>query len=91
VDGDDGEGIYHEGSGAKGRAACMGEGRVAGMACFADTARAGGDAMGGRDAGEASSGNSGSMGRAGMSRGAASRWAIAWLVPVGMAMQSMAV
>jgi hypothetical protein len=65
VAGADGEGVHFEGSGARGRAACLCEGGVAGMACVADLARAGGDAMVGSD--DASSGDAGSVGRAGES------------------------
>jgi hypothetical protein len=69
VAGSDGEGIHFEGSGARGRAACLGEGGVAGVACVASLARAGGDAMVGSDAGgsDASSGDAGSVGREGES------------------------
>jgi hypothetical protein len=50
-------------------AACVGEGRVDGMACDSDSAQAGGDAMVGSDTGgsDAGSGDTGSVGRAGMS------------------------
>ncbi len=69
MDGADGEGIRFEGSGARGRAACVGEGKVASMACGSESAQAGGDAMVDSNAGggDAGSGDAGSVGRAGVS------------------------
>ncbi len=69
MDGADGEGVRFEGSGARGGAACVGEGEVSGMACGSESAQAGGDAMVDSDAGggDAGSGDAGSVGRAGVS------------------------
>jgi hypothetical protein len=60
-----GEGVRFEGSGTRGGATCVGEGRVDGMACDSDSAQAGGDAMVGSDTGgsDTGSGDTGSLGK----------------------------